>query len=93
MFLVRRIRYFSTNDTSSKVQKVQSLSSYFKENAQPILTAAIILGGVFAAGAYSTQTAAAMKALEENKKAPVMALEEKNKARLMVLEERIKTTY
>ena len=93
----RPFRRFYTSDV-----KAQPLSSYFKDNAQTILTAATILTGVFAAGVYSVQTAAAIKeleqknkgqvmALEEKNKGQVMALEEKNKGQMMALEERIKT--
>ena len=83
----RQFRRFYTSDV-----KAQPLSSYFKDNAQTILTAATILAGVFAAGVYSVQTAAAIKELEEKNKGQVMALEEKNKGQVMALEERIKTT-
>ena len=87
MNFLRPFRRFYTSDV-----KAQRLSSYFKENSQTILTAATILAGVFAAGVYSVQTAAAIKELEQKNKGQVMALEEKNKGQVMALEERIKTT-
>ena len=76
MNFLRRYRHFSTSDV-----KAQPISSYFKDNAQPILTAATILAGVFAAGVYSVQTTSAIKELEQ-----------KNKGHMMVLEEKIKTS-
>ena len=79
----RQFRRFYTSDV-----KAQPLSSYFKDNAQTILTAATILAGVFAAGVYSVQTAAAIKELEQKNKGQVMALEE----RIKTTEEKIKTT-
>ena len=68
--LLPRFRRFYTTE------KAQPLSSYFKDNSQTILTAATILAGVFAAGVYSVQTAAAIKQLEQKSKGQVMALEE-----------------
>jgi molybdopterin-guanine dinucleotide biosynthesis protein A len=82
MNFLRRFRRFYTSDV-----KAERLSSYFKENAQTILTAATILAGVFAAGVYSVQTAAAIKVLEQKNKGQVMALEE----RIKTTEEKIKT--
>ena len=83
----RQARYFSTSDTF----KVQSISSYFKENSQTILTAATVLTGFFAAGIYSERTAASIKVLEERNKGQVLALEEKSKGQVLALEERINT--
>jgi outer membrane murein-binding lipoprotein Lpp len=82
MNFLRPFRRFYTSDV-----KAQRLSSYFKENSQTILTAATILAGVFAAGVYSVQTAAAIKELEQKNKGQVMALEE----RIKTTEEKIKT--
>ena len=94
MNFLPRFRRFYTTDL-----KAQPLSSYFKENAQTILTAATILAGVFAAGVYSVQTASVIKVLEEKIKTTeekgrlqVMALEEKGRGQVMALEEKIKTT-
>ena len=83
MYFLRRFRHFSTNDV-----KAQPLSSYFKENAQTILTAATILAGVFAAGVYSVQTASVIKVLEEK----IKTTEEKGRGQVMALEEKINTT-
>jgi len=82
----RQARYFSTSDTF----KVQSISSYFKENSQTILTAATVLTGFFAAGIYSERTAASIKVLEERNKGQVLALEEKSKGQVLALEEKSK---
>jgi hypothetical protein len=79
-------RFYNTTEAV----KFQSLSSYFKDNAQTILTALTMLAGVFAAGVYSVQTAAAMKELEQKNKGQVMALEEKHKGQVMALEEKHK---
>jgi hypothetical protein len=94
MTFLPRFRRFYTTDV-----KAQPLSSYFKENSQTILTVATILAGVFAAGVYSVQTAAAIKELEQKNKGQVMALEEriktteeKGRGQVMALEERINTT-
>ncbi len=82
MNLLPRFRRFYTTDV-----KAQPLSSYFKENAQTILTAATILAGVFAAGVYSVQTASVIKVLEEK----IKTTEEKGRGQVMALEEKIKT--
>jgi hypothetical protein len=75
-------RFYNTTEAV----KVQPMSSYFKDNAQTILTALTMLAGVFAAGVYSVQTAAAMKELEQKNKGQVMALEEKHKGQVMAME-------
>ncbi len=82
--------------------KVQSLSSFFKENSLTILAAAMILTGVFAAGVYVAQTASDIEVLElkiKRTERRVMALEEKintteekGRRRVMALEEKINTT-
>jgi hypothetical protein len=87
MNFLRRVRYFSTSDV-----KIPSPSSYFKEHAQTILTAVTISAGIFAAGAYSVQTAAEIKVL----KAKIHDSEEKGRialeGQIKIYEERIKTT-
>jgi low affinity Fe/Cu permease len=83
MNFLPRFRRFYTTDL-----KAQPLSSYFKENAQTILTAATILAGVFAAGVYSVQTASVIKVLEEK----IKTTEEKGRGQVLALEEKIKTT-
>ena len=92
-FLSRCFKRFYASDV-----KAPSISSYLKDNAQTILTAATILTGVFAAGVFSAQSTASRKVLEERIKATeekargeVMVLEEKSKGQVMVLDERIKT--
>ena len=75
-------RRFQTTGT-----KAQTVSSFYKDNSQAILAAATILAGVFAAGIFSSKTAAAMKVLEEKNKGEVKLLEEKIKTS----EEKIKT--
>ena len=84
MHFLRRLRHFST----SVDVKPQPLYSYLKENASTIFAAATILGGVFAAGVYSVQTAASIKILEEK----INTTEDKRKLQVMALEEKIKTT-
>ena len=90
MNFLPRFRRFYTTDL-----KAQPLSSYFKENAQTILTAATILAGVFAAGVYSVQTASVIKVLEEKintTEEKIKTTEEKGRLQVMALEEKIKTT-
>ena len=87
MNFLRRGRYFSTGDI-----KTPPPSSYFKEHAQTIFTAATISAGIFAAGAYSVQTAADIKVLKgkihDTEEKGRMALE----GQIKITEERIKTT-
>ena len=87
------LRRFSTGDV-----KIPPPASYFKEHAQTIFTAATISAGIFAAGAYSVQTAADIKVLKskihDTEEKGRMALEGQIKIteeRIKITEERIKT--